>query len=113
MHRHELSDGEWAKIEALLPKQGGRPSGKGDRNFVNAVFWIAKTGAPWRDLPARFGPWKTTYNRFRRWANTDVWRDIFRAVAVTDDEMSGILDSTIIRAHQDASGGRGGPKKTR
>jgi putative transposase len=113
VHRHELSDGEWAKIESLLPKQGGRPSEMGDRNFVNAVLWIAKTGAPWRDLPGRFGPWKTIYNRFRRWANADVWRDIFRAVAVTDDEMAGILDSTVIRAHQDASGGRGGPKKTR
>jgi transposase len=113
VHRHELSDDEWAKIQALLPKQVGRPSKTGDRNFINAVVWIAKTGAPWRDLPGRFGPWKTTYNRFRRWANADVWRLIFRAVAVTDEDMAGILDSTIIRAHQDASGGRGGPKKTR
>ena len=113
MHRHELSEEEWGRIEALLPKLGGRPSKAGDRTFINAVVWIAKTGAPWRDLPGRFGPWKTIYNRFRRWANADVWRLIFRAVAATDEDTAGILDSSIVRVHQDASGGRGGPKKTR
>lgn len=114
MRRHELSDDQWAKIEKLLPPQRtGRPSAVGDRNFLNAVIWIAKTGAPWRDLPERFGPWKTIYNRFHRWANRDVWRDIFRAAAVSEDDVGGILDSSVVRAHQDASGGRGGPKKTR
>ena len=113
MRRHELSDDQWAKIEKLIPPRTGRPSEVGDRNFIDAVLWIAKTGAPWRDLPERFGPWKTIYNRFHRWANREVWRDIFRAAAVSDDDVGGILDSSVVRAHQDASGGRGGPKKTR
>ena len=83
MRRHELSDDEWAKIALLLPPSRGRPAERGDRDFINAVLWIAKTGAPWRDLPARFGPWKTVYNRFHRWSNRDVWRQIFRAAAVS------------------------------
>lgn len=113
MHRHALSDEKWAAIEPLLPAGPGRPSEKGDRNFIDAVLWIAKTGAPWRDLPGRFGPWKTIYNRFHRWANRDVWLLIFRAAAASDEEVAGILDSTVVRAHQDSAGGRGGQKKTK
>ena len=109
--RHELTDEQWARLEPLLPRGRGRPP-KSDRRFLNAVIWIAKTGAPWRDLPERFGPWKTTYNRFRNWARKDSWSDIFRAIAVDDEELGGMMDATIVRAHQDASGGRGGPKKT-
>ena len=110
--RHELSDEQWERIELLLPRGPGRPSTAGDRAFVNAVVWIAKTGAPWRDLPERFGPWKTVYNRFRNWARRDVWKEIFRATVISDDEVGGILDGSVVRAHQDSSGGRGGPKKT-
>jgi transposase len=84
----------------------------GDRNFVDAVVWIAKTGAPWRDLPERFGCWKTIYNRFHRWSSRDIWREIFRAVAISDADLAGLMDSSVVRAHQDAAGGRGGPKKT-
>jgi len=111
--RHELSDEEWDRIRELLPQAHGRSSSAGDRNFLNAVIWIAKTGAPWRDLPERFGPWKTIYNRFRNWARKDVWHDIFRAARVEEDDIGGIMDASVVRAHQDASGGRGGPKKTR
>lgn len=110
--RHELTDQQWNQIEPLLPRGRGRPSFD-DRGFVNAVVWIAKTGAPWRDLPDRYGPWKTTYNRFRNWARKEVWADVFRALAVDDEELGAMMDATIVRAHQDASGGRGGPKKTR
>ena len=110
--RHELSDEEWERIQELLPPARGRASSSGDRNFLNAVIWIAKTGAPWRDLPERFGPWKTIYNRFRNWARKDVWHDIFQAARIDEDEIGGIMDGSIVRAHQDASGGRGGPKKT-
>lgn len=110
--RHELSDEEWNRVVALLPRGRGRPSSAGDRNFVNAVIWIAKTGAPWRDLPERFGSWKTIYNRFRNWGRKGVWEDIFREVAHHHNELAGMMDATIVRAHQDASGGRGGPKKT-
>lgn len=72
---------------------------------------MAKTGVQWRDMPERFGNWKTIYNRFHRWAKRGVWRDIFRASAVTDEDVGSILDASIVRAHQDAAGGRGGPKK--
>ena len=111
--RHELSDEEWERIKELLPATRGRVSTAGDRNFLNAVIWIAKTGAPWRDLPERFGPWKTVYNRFRNWARKDVWHDIFQTARVEEDDIGGIMDGSVVRAHQDASGGRGGPKKTR
>ena len=70
MHRHELSDAQWAKVKDLLPVQPGPRSQRGDRPFVNAVMWRLKTGAPWRDIPERYGPWKTTYNRFARWVQT-------------------------------------------
>lgn len=113
MRRHELSDNQWEQVEGFLPRGVGRPSKHGDRNFINAVLWIAKTGAPWRDLPERFGSWKTIYNRFLNWAKRDVWRDIFEAASVNEDEIGGILDASVVRAHQDASGGQGGPKKTR
>ena len=79
---------------------------------MNAVIWIAKTGAPWRDLPERYGSWKTIYNRFRRWSQKELWQKIFNRVAVHDEELAGMMDATVIRAHQDAAGGRGGPKKT-
>jgi transposase len=73
MRRHELSDAHWNAISILLPTGPGRPSSLGDRNFVNAVVWIAKTGAPWRDLPERFGNWKTIFNRFAYWAKKGCW----------------------------------------
>ncbi len=113
MRRHELTDEQWNKIKPLLPVGGrGQPSKRGERNFVNAVLWIAKTGAPWRDLPTRFGKWKTIYNRFRNWSRTDKWMNIFSALALRDDEVAGIMDASIVRAHQDSSGGTDGPKKT-
>ena len=111
--RHELTDEQWNAIEPLLPAPHGRRSGRGDRNFINAVVWIAKTGAPWRDLPERFGPWKTVYNRFLSWAQKDYWLGIFRGLCLNDEDIAAILDGSVVRAHQDASGGRGGPKKTK
>ena len=74
MQRHELDAAQWASVEAVLPRRVGRPSKAGDRHFVNAVLWIAKTGSPWRDLHPRFGPWKTIYNRFRSWAQQGLWK---------------------------------------
>lgn len=82
----------------------------GDRNFINAVVWLAKTGAPWRDLPERFGSWKTIYTRFRRWSIEGRWKAVFEALALTEDEVGTLLDATVVRAHQDAAGGKGGPK---
>jgi transposase len=108
MHRHELSAEQWGAIERLLPRKFGRPSKVGDRLFVNAVLWIAKTGTPWRDLHPRFGPWKTIYNRFRRWAVKGVWKKVFKELRVDVDPDGSIADATIVRSHQHAAGGKGG-----
>ena len=96
----------------LEPRRRGPPSLRGDRNFINAVIWIAKTGAPWRDLPERFGSWKTVFNRFSAWSDAGRWNGIFKALAITDDEVGSLMDGSVVRAHQDSCGGEGGPKKT-
>lgn len=103
--RHELTDEEWHRIESLLPGREGDPGGHGEdnRRFVNAVIWIARTGAPWRDLPERFGVWNSVFQRFNRWAKAGVWEAIFRALQ-TPDLAAIMLDSTVIRAHQHAAG---------
>lgn len=110
MRRHELTEDQWKAILKLLPRRRGRPSDRGDRNFINAVLWIAKTGAPWRDLPRRFGKWKTIYNRFRGWCEREHWRRIFEACGCSDEDLM-LVDATVVRAHQDASGGKGGSRK--
>jgi transposase len=109
MHRHALTDEQWARLQRLLPVVRTGPEAKrGDRLFVDAVLYRAKTGIPWRDLPERFGPWKTVYNRFTRWAVLGVWEDIFKALQIPDDELASIVDGSVVRAHQDAAGGKGG-----
>ena len=109
MHRHALSDAAWARLEPVLPKrQRGPESWRGDRLFIDAVVYRAKTGLPWRDLPKRFGPQKTVYNRFARWADKGYWADIFRELQLEEDETGSIVDGSVVRAHQDASGGKGG-----
>ncbi len=108
MRRHELSDEEWKRVEALLRVGPGPRSKRGDREFVNAVVWRVRTGVPWRDLPERFGPWQSIYNRFSRWAKRGVWERLFKELAIEVDETGSLLDATIVRAHQDAAGGKGG-----
>lgn len=110
MQRHELSDSEWQKLTPLLVRGRGRPSPRNDRDFINAVIWIAKTGAPWRDLPERFGSWKTVYNRFNTWSKRGVWTKIFKALQIDVDEDGSMVDASVIRAHQHAAGGKGGQK---
>ncbi len=105
MNRHEIPEEHWQRIEGLLP---GRPGGHGrpardNRNFINAVWYVAKTGVPWRDLPERFGKWDTVYHRFNQWSKKGVWRMVFEAVQDPDLEWL-MLDSTVIRAHLHAAG---------
>ena len=106
MRRYELSDEEWQRIEQLLPGKEGDPGahGQDNRRFVNAVIWIARTSAPWRDLPERFGEWNSVYQRFNRWSKSGVWARVLEAVQSPDLEAL-MLDSTIVRAHQHAAGG--------
>jgi transposase len=105
MRRHEISDEHWDRIKDFLPGQAGDPgvTAKDNRLFINAVLWIAKTGAPWRDLPERFGKWNSVAKRLARWAAKGVWRRIFEELKDPDLEWL-ILDSTVIRAHQHAAG---------
>ena len=113
MRRHALTDDQWARIEPLLPTRTGPVAKFGDRNFIDAVLFRAKTGVPWRDLPERFGPWKSVYNRFRNWSRSGIWELLFAALDVDGDEDNedSIVDASVIRAHQDAAGGKGGSKK--
>jgi transposase len=108
MHRHALTDAQWARIAPLLPKRPQGRQAKDDRLFVEAVLFRAKTGLPWRDLPERFGPWKSVYNRFANWAARDHWAAIFRELQLELDRTGSIVDGSVVRAHQDASGGKGG-----
>jgi transposase len=111
MHRHALTDAQWTKLEPLLPRRPqGRKAARGDRLFVDAVIFRARTGIQWRDLPERFGHWKSVYNRFRNWALKDAWAQIFRELRIDVDDTASIVDGTVVRAHQDASGGKGGSK---
>ena len=108
--RHAISDEQWERIKDLLP---GRPGIRGrtaadNRLFVDAVLWIGKTGAPWRDLPDRFGDWNSTFRRFDRWAKKGVWQKVFEALQDPDLEWL-ILDSTVVRAHPHAAGAKKRP----
>jgi transposase len=109
--RKFLRNEQWQRIEAMLPGKvtdSGRTAAD-NRLFVEAVLWIARTGAPWRDLPPAFGPWNSVYVRFARWSNKGVWQRVFSELAKDSDFQAVFLDSTIVRAHQHAAGFR---KKT-
>ena len=113
MKRHALTDSQWAQIAPLLPPEVGRvarPS-KSNRPMVEGMVWILRTGAPWRDLPKRFGPWKSVYTRFRRWTRQGVWARVLEALAEQQDGESYMIDATIVRAHQDATGAKKGDPK--
>jgi transposase len=113
MKRHALSEDQWQRLEMLLPPEKlrvGRPATTTNRQVVEAVLWLAKTGVPWRDLPAHFGAWQTIYSRFRRWSLRGVWTNLLPALADPDTE-SYILDSTIVRVHQHGTGGKGGRRR--
>ncbi len=117
--RHELSESDWARLEPQLPpRRAGRPR-RGDRRIVNGILWKLATGAPWRDVPERYGPWQTVYTRFRRWTLAGVWDRLFAAVqrqadaAGQPDWTVHFVDATVIRAHQHAAGAKGGTRKRR
>lgn len=110
MDRHGLSDEQWELIEPLLPgKVGDRGrSGANNRKFVEAVLWIASTGAAWRDLPASFGNWNSNFRRFRRWAIKGVFDVLFERLSGAPDFEYAMIDGTIVQVHQQGTGARGG-----
>src|SRR2546423_7540491 len=103
-HRHAISDEHWERIKDLLPGRPGQPgwTARDNRLFFDAVLGIAKTGAPWRDLPERFGNWNSVWRRFDRWSTKGVWLRVFEILKDPDLEWL-ILDSSVIRAHQHAA----------
>ena len=108
--RHDISDKAWEILEPHLPgRKGtkGRPA-HDNRNFINAVFWILRTGAPWRDLPPDYGDWKNTNRRFCRWRDRGVWTKLFEVLASEHEYKWLMIDATFIKVHPHAAGGKGG-----
>ena len=105
MNREILNNSQWAKIEHLLPGKNTDcgVTAKDNRAFIEAVLWIARTGAPWRDLPERYGAWYTVYTRYYRWAKKGVWQRIFKAFADAGDIEFLLVDGSIVRVHQHGS----------
>jgi transposase len=106
MVRRWLRDDQWQRLESMLPGKAGDPgrTGEDNRLFIEAVLWVARTGSPWRDLPAEFGLWNSVYKRFGRWSNNGVWERAFAELVKDADFEEMFLDSTIVRAHQHSSG---------
>jgi transposase len=109
-----LTSAQWQRLEPLLPgpsKKGGRPP-KSHKLVIEALVWILRTGAPWRDMPSAYGPWKTIYTRFSRWSDSGVLARLFEALAREHDAEGFLVDATIVRAHQDAAGAakKGAPR---
>src|SRR5690242_17723945 len=109
-----MTDEEWAFFEPFLVGKsalGGRPP-RDHRRVLDAIFWIARTGAPWRDLPSELGNWNSVWRQFRRWTESGVWDVLLQALADGGDEADTLqmIDSTIIRAHHCAAGAKGGLK---
>jgi transposase len=111
MGRGDLTNLQWARLEALLPNsvKPGRPPKWTKRQLIDGIRWRTRTGAPWRDVPARYGAWQTVYGLFRRWQRDGTWAQILTGLQAHADARGLItwdvsVDSTITRAHQHAAG---------
>jgi transposase len=106
--RYELSEAQWERIKNRLPgrvEQVGRTAAD-NRQFVNGVLWVLRSGARWHDLPQRYGKYKSVPTRFMRWARAGVWEGIFADLVADKKNQYLMIDSTIVRAHQQAAAGR-------
>ena len=114
IRRHELTDAQWEKIKPLLPPEKPRTgrTNHDHRRLLNGMIWRTKTGTPWRDLPERYGKWKTVYSRWLRWRDAGVWQRVWEALQQQVDHKGEVaweihfIDSTIVRAHQHAAGAK-------
>lgn len=110
--RYELSQAQWERIADLLPGKASDPgrTARDNRLFVNGVLWVLRSGAHWCDLPERYGRWKTLHKRFSRWSKAGVWDRVFADLIKDRDNQYLMIDSTLVRAHQQAATGKGGPR---
>jgi putative transposase len=110
--RYELSEAQWERIAPLLPGKAGDPgrTAVDNRLFVNGVLWVLRSGAHWCDLPERYGRWKTVHKRFSRWSKAGAWDRVFADLIKDRDNYYLMIDSTLVRAHQQAATGKGGPR---
>jgi transposase len=98
--RYELNDYEWSAIKPMLPNKPRGVARVNDRRVLNGIFWVLRSGAPWRDLPQSFGPYTTCYNRFVRWRRAGVWGKIMNVLAGAHDAAVQMIDTSIVRVHQ-------------
>lgn len=108
--RHDISEHVWNLLEPHLPGRAGIWGGraKDNRQFINAVFWILRTGAPWRDLPPDYGDWKNTHRRFCRWRDKGIWESLLEQLVVEPDFEWLMIDASHIKVHPSAAGAKGG-----
>ena len=108
--RHDISDQVWSLLELHLTGRKGvwGREAKDNRLFINAVFWILRTGAPWRDLPPDYGDWKNTHRRFCRWRDKGIWESLLERVVIEPDFEWLMIDASHIKVHPHANGAKGG-----
>jgi transposase len=108
--RHDITDDVWKLLKPLLPGQEGQWGGiaKDNRKFINGVFWILRTGAPWRDLPNCYGKWGSVHQRFRRWRDKHIWESILEKLIGNPNFEWLMIDASHVKAHLSAMGARGG-----
>ena len=104
MGRYDLTDFEWRAIEPLMPMDRRGPKPKNNRQIIYGMFYILRTGSPWRDLPERYGPYTTVYNRFNRWRKAGIGDKLMDAIVKAHGGEVQMIDSSIVRVHQHASG---------
>ncbi len=105
LRRYELSDAEWAIIDPLLPRKSRGVPRVEDRRVLNGIFWRLRTGSPWADIPERYGPATTCYNRFVRWRKAGIWDKLLAAVSEAYNGKIRMIDSSVVRVHQHAANG--------
>ena len=109
-HRHDISDAAWELIAPYLPGQRGQWGGiaEDNRRFINAVLWVLRTGAPWRDLPPAYGKWGTVHQRFIRWRRKGTWEKLLEILINEPDFEWLMIDASHVKVHPHAAGARGG-----